>query len=87
MTGAANVIPLLPYRAWRERVRAVEEATAAEIELREREVQAALDQAAADRGWAPDPWRLRKPRAKNHYSHAPSRNVTVNIVGHLRVVR
>ncbi len=33
----AAVIPLLPYRAWRERVRAVEEAFAAAIELRERE--------------------------------------------------
>lgn len=33
----ATVIPLLPYRAWRERVRAFEEAIAAAIELRERE--------------------------------------------------
>jgi hypothetical protein len=38
MTGMANVIPLQPYRAWRERVRAVEEAVAAAIELREREL-------------------------------------------------
>jgi len=33
--------------------------------IREREVQAELDQAAARRGWAPDPWRLRNPRAKS----------------------
>jgi len=33
--------------------------------IREREVQAALDQAAAARGWPPDPWRLRLTR-KTH---------------------
>lgn len=32
-----NVIPLAPRRAWRERVRAVEKAIAAEAELRERD--------------------------------------------------
>jgi hypothetical protein len=38
MTGMGDVIQLLPYRAWRERVREVEEAVAAEIELRKREM-------------------------------------------------
>lgn len=38
----AIVIQLLPYRAWRERVRAVEEAVAAAIELREREREPCL---------------------------------------------
>jgi len=33
--------------------------------IREREIQAALDQVAADRGWPPDPWRLRNPGAKS----------------------
>ena len=31
--------------------------------IREREFQAALDQAAAELGWGPDPWRLRPLRA------------------------
>lgn len=33
-----NVIPLAPRRAWRERMREVEKAIAAEVELREREL-------------------------------------------------
>jgi len=54
--------------------------------IREREVQAALDQAAADRGWPPDPWRLRKPGAKSRPRRREIGNGIADL-GPLRVVK
>jgi hypothetical protein len=56
--------------------------------IREREYQAALDQAAADRGWPPDPWRLRKPGAKSRPRRGENpRPAGVSLPPRLRVVR